>query len=115
MKRILIIVVMLIGFSSVGQDYQKTKFQVWGNCEMCQTKIIKAAKAVDGVRKAHWNIASQQMMVKFDVTKTSLEAIQKVIAEIGYDTELYRATKEDYEQLHYCCKYDRPEPLKNDE
>lgn len=105
---------MLIGFNVVAQDYHKEKFKVWGNCEMCQTKIVDAAKAVEGVRKANWNIASQQMMIKFDSEKTSLEAIQKAIAKIGYDTELYRATKEDYDQLHYCCKYERPEPLKEE-
>ncbi len=110
MKNILLVAMMLIGFNTMAQDYQKVKFKVWGNCEMCQTKITKAAKSVEGVRKAQWNIASQQMMIKFDAEKTSLEAVQKVISDAGYDNDGFRADDEVYKKLHYCCKYDRPEP-----
>jgi periplasmic mercuric ion binding protein len=109
MKNILLVAMMLIGFNTMAQDYQKVKFQVWGKCDMCQTKITKAAKSVEGVRKAQWNIATQQMMVKFDAEKTSLEVVQKAISDAGYDNDGFRADDAVYEQLHYCCKYDRPE------
>ena len=79
MKNILLMVMlMLMGFGVMAQEYHKAKFKVWGNCEMCQTKIVKAAKSVEGVKKAHWNIATLQMSVKFDTDLTSLENIQKV-------------------------------------
>ena len=59
MKNILLMVIlMLMGFGVLAQEYHKAKFKVWGNCEMCQTKIVKAAKSVEGVKKAHWNIAT---------------------------------------------------------
>ena len=39
------------GFGVLAQEYHKAKFKVWGNCEMCQTKIVKATKSVEGVKK----------------------------------------------------------------
>ena len=115
MKNILLMVMlMLMGFGVMAQEYHKAKFKVWGNCEMCQTKIVKAAKSVEGVKKAHWNIATLQMSVKFDTDLTSLENIQKVIAETGYDNEGFRSEDKIYENLHYCCKYERPQKLKEE-
>jgi copper chaperone CopZ len=104
---------MLMSFSMMAQDMQKAQFKVWGNCEMCQKTIVKAAKSVEGVKKAHWNIESQQMMLKFDAEITSLEAVQKAIAEAGYDNDGFRTDDEVYKQLHYCCKYERA-PLKEE-
>ena len=102
---------MLIGFCVIAQDYQKVKFMVWGNCEMCQTKIVKAAKSVEGVKKAQWNISTLEMSIKFDKDLTSLAKIQKVIADSGYDNEGFRSEDEVYKNLHYCCKYERPQIL----
>ena len=53
------------------------------------------------------------MMVRFDAEQTSLKAIQMKIAEAGYDNDCFRADDEVYENLHYCCKYERKQPLKN--
>ena len=115
MKNILImLMLMLTGFGVMSQNYHKSKFKVWGNCEMCQTKIVKAAKSVEGVIKAHWNMATLQMSVKFDAELTTLAKIQKNIAEVGYDNEGCRADNKVYKNLHYCCKYERPQPLKKE-
>ena len=47
------------------------------------------------------------MKVKFNPSLTSSDEIQKTISNIGYDTEKYRIEDEVYEQLHYCCQYER--------
>ena len=115
MKNILLLVMLiLMGIGLMAQEYHKAKFKVWGNCEMCQTKIIKAAKSIECVKKAHWNVATLQMSVKFDAELTTLSKIQKIIAEAGYDNEGYRADDEVYKNLHYCCKYERPLSLKEE-
>jgi len=88
-------------------NYQKETFLVSGNCEMCKKKIEKAAKSVDGIKTAKWNVLNSKMKVKFDANKTTSDAIQSAIALVGYDTENYRAKDEVYENLHYCCKYER--------
>jgi copper chaperone CopZ len=74
---------------------------------MCKKKIEKAAKSVDGIKSAKWNVVNGNMKVKFDTNKTTSDAIQSAIAAVGYDTENYRAKDEVYENLHYCCKYER--------
>jgi len=87
--------------------YTKSNFKVWGNCDMCKSKIEKAAKQVDGVKSAKWNVVSQKMFVKFNEKETSIDEIQATIAGTGYDTEKHKAKDEDYNNLHHCCKYDR--------
>ncbi|MCF8378274.1 MAG: cation transporter [Bacteroidales bacterium] len=103
-----------ISFSVFAQDAGtevKEKFKVYGNCEMCKKTIEKAGESVDGVNSAKWSISGKMITVKYDSTKTNLETIKKAIADVGYDTEEYRAKDEIYNALHKCCKYDRPEPL----
>lgn len=93
--------------SANGGEKVKEKFKVWGNCGMCDKVITKAAMSVDGVISAKWSSENQKMVVKFYSDKTNLEEIQKTIASVGYDTEKHKARDEVYNNLHYCCKYDR--------
>jgi len=106
---ILILGFLLISISISAQKtkYQKEDFKVWGNCEMCKNAIEKAAKAVNGVKTARWNIANGKMKVTFNPERTNLNYIHKAITNLGYDTELYKASDESYNELHYCCKYER--------
>lgn len=115
MKKIFLYALFLITVLNLSaQSVQKEKFKVLGNCKMCQIKIVEAANTVDGVKKAHWNINTQEMIVKFEAEQTSLKVIQMKIAEAGYDNDGFRADDEVYETLHYCCKYERKQPLKNE-
>ena len=74
---------------------------------MCKSIIEKATESIDGVKYARWDSKKGLMKVKFLSDKTNLKEIQKAIANVGYDTELYRANDEVYNNLHYCCKYER--------
>ena len=49
------------------------------------------------------------MRIKFDADLTSIDKIQKAIADIGYDNDGFRSENKIYENLHYCCKYERPQ------
>ncbi len=82
------------------------KIKVWGECETCQSKIEKAAKVI-GVSKASWNKETKMLTLVFDPSKTTVDYIQKKIAEVGYDTEEYKADDKDYANLNPCCKYVR--------
>ena len=109
-KNLLLIICLAFFSVSVAAEkpkYQKEKFKVWGNCEMCKTTIEKAVKSVDGVKTARWNVVNGKMKVRFNPKKTTIEQIHKAIATVGYDTELHKATDEIYNKLHYCCKYER--------
>lgn len=109
LKIIILIGVFFIGLQLSAQEtsIQKETFKVWGNCDMCKSTIEKAAKSVDGVSSAKWNVSSKKMMVKFDSDKTSLEDIQNAIVLSGYDLEAQKSTDEAYSNLHKCCQYDR--------
>jgi mercuric ion binding protein len=87
---------------------QTEDFKVWGKCEMCKTTIENAVKSIDGIKTARWNVVNGKMKVKFNPELTNLDDIHKAIALVGYDTELYKATDESYNNLHFCCKYERP-------
>jgi len=87
--------------------WEKASFQVSGNCEMCKTKIETAAKGVEGLKTAKWNVVNGKMKIKFNPAITNTDKIQQAIASIGYDTEKHKATDEVYNNLHHCCKYER--------
>jgi len=107
---ILIIFLAFFSFTVAAEKpkYQKENFKVWGKCEMCKTTIEKAVKSIDGVKTARWNVVNGNIKVKFNPELTNLDDIHKAIALVGYDTELYKATDESYNNLHFCCKYERP-------
>ncbi|MBU6342260.1 MAG: heavy-metal-associated domain-containing protein [Bacteroidetes bacterium] len=81
--------------------------KVFGNCEMCQKTIQKAA-FVKGEAKAVWSPDTQIAEITFDSTKTNLEAVLKRIAEAGYDNQRFTAPQAAYDNLPSCCQYDRP-------
>ncbi len=85
----------------------KYTIEVNGNCEQCQRRIQKAAFSVNGVKTANWNIETHELNLTLNEEKTSIDAVEKAIAKVGHDTKNTKATKEDYDNLHHCCKYDR--------
>ena len=87
----------------------KYTIEVNGNCEQCQRRIQKAAFSVAGVKMASWSIETHKLEVTLNEEKTSITAVKKAIAKVGHDTEEIKATKEDYDNLHSCCKYEREE------
>lgn len=82
-------------------------FKVYGNCGMCENRIEKAAQSVEGVTTADWNKETKMIEVSFDSSKTDVDKVQKAIAKVGHDTELYKAKDETYKALPGCCLYDR--------
>ena len=107
--RILSIAFMfLIGTMSVLAQVKTEKIKVYGNCGMCQTRIEKAAKSVEGVSKAKWNSDNSMLTVTYDEAKAKIIDIHKAVAKVGHDTELEKADNTVYSSLPGCCKYDRP-------
>ncbi len=83
----------------------KLQIKVSGNCEMCQDRIETVAKSVSGVGSADWSSETKMLHIQFDNTKINLDAIQKAIAQVGHDTEKYKATDAVYKALPECCLY----------
>ena len=106
-KIFLTVLLALLGITIAFGDTNTEKIKVYGNCGMCETRIEKAAKAVDGVISADWNKDTKQMVVKYNDSKVSLMDVEKAIAAVGHDTEMVKATDEAYNALPMCCHYDR--------
>lgn len=112
MKKYLIIVmtVLLGTFAAYSQEKSKNAkhdVAVSGNCDQCRKRIEKAAYSVKGVKSAQWHQDHQDLHLIIDENKCSLDDVRKAVAKAGHDTDSVKATKEDYENLHECCKYER--------
>ena len=91
---------------SQSDKIKKIKFQVNGVCEMCKNRI-ETALDVKGIRLADWNIKTKFCRVKFNSEVISENKIHQLIAKLGHDTSKCKATDEDYNNLYYCCHYNR--------
>lgn len=111
-KMLSLLSMFLIGTSMVFAQAKTEKFEVKGNCGMCENRIEKAANSVDGVTNADWNQETEIFEVSFDESKTSVNKIQLAIANVGHDTPKHKATDEVYNALPGCCKYERGEAKK---
>ena len=60
-----------------------------------------------GVKKAVWDMDLLLLHVNYNSKKVNLTEIKQAIADAGYDTETIKTSDEKYNNLHYCCKYDR--------
>ncbi len=101
------IALFMMGAVTVFAGNKTEKFKVYGNCGMCENRIEKAAKSVEGVQSADWNKETKMMEVTFDDAKTDVHKVHMAIAKAGHDTEMHKAKDEVYNELPGCCKYDR--------
>ncbi len=102
----LTLLLALMSLSVVFGQVKTEKIKVGGKCGMCESRIERAAKSVDGVTSADWDKKTQIMEVVFDTLKTNSDKVQMAIAKVGHDTEKYKAKDETYNALPGCCKYD---------
>lgn len=110
MKTKTIYLTVVIALMSIGTAFGQTKtekFEVKGNCGMCESRIEKAAKSVDGVSSADWSKASKMIEVSYDSTKTNVHKVHMALAKVGHDTNMHKAQDDVYNALPGCCKYDR--------
>ena len=86
---------------------EDVSFIVAGNCGMCEARIEKAAKDVEGVVAATWDKDTKLIKLQFDSKITSQEEVEKAIAKAGHDTKKFKANSETYNGLPGCCLYKR--------
>jgi mercuric ion binding protein len=80
--------------------------KVWGNCDMCKTRIEKAVYEA-GATSANWDQKTKLLTLTFNPSKTNLDVFGKKLAAVGHDTEKYKADDKAYNALPACCKYER--------
>lgn len=108
-KVLSLVALFILGTVSVFAGNKTEKIEVKGNCGMCESRIEKAVKGVEGVSKADWDKTTKKLEVTFDDAKTSVDKIEVVVAKVGHDTPHHKAPDDVYNKLPECCKYARPE------
>jgi len=107
-KMLSLLALVFITLTTVSaQTEKKETFKVAGNCGMCETRIEKAAKSVDGVHSADWDKETKMIDVNFNSEKVDIHKVHMAIAKAGHDTKMHKASDEVYDDLPGCCKYDR--------
>ena len=104
----------VLGLNSFAQMHDHSKMaatktetiKVFGNCDLCKTRIEKTAK-IEGVSKATWNVDTKILTLVYDPSLVKSEDVQKKIAAVGYDTEKFKADNKAYGSLPKCCQYER--------
>lgn len=93
--------------ASAGTEHQDEHavLGVQGLCEMCKENIETAAKGVEGVSIAEWDLEKKELHLHFNPQQTNIDAISKAIAKAGYDTDKDKADQATYDALPACCKY----------
>ncbi|AFY75363.1 copper/silver-translocating P-type ATPase [Synechococcus sp. PCC 7502] len=64
-------------------------------CAGCTSSIETATRSISGVSSSNVNFATEEVAIEYDPQKTSPAAIQKVIADIGYEAILPDQVNED--------------------
>jgi copper chaperone CopZ len=106
-KVLSLVAIFVLGAVTVFAGNKTEKIKVYGNCGMCENRIEKAVKGVEGVSEADWNKNTKMLEVTFDDAKTTADKIEMAVAKVGHDTSNHKASDEVYNGLPGCCKYDR--------
>jgi hypothetical protein len=109
MKQIKLIAVLLLAGITTNAQIRNPKTEtakVYGNCEMCESKIEKTGSAKN-TAKVSWSAETKMATITYNSKKTSKSVILKRIAQAGYDNEMFLAPDAAYAKLPGCCKYER--------
>jgi len=103
-KGLATVCLIFVGTILHGQKVVETSFKVSGVCHMCEDRIEKAVD-IKGVKMADYDLDSQILSIAFNTQKISEEEIHTLLNKVGHDTEKSKASKEQYNSIHGCCKY----------
>lgn len=116
MKKVILLFALIVSAVAFSQNKNaKVSIEVDGVCGMCKERIEKAAIRTKGVKSAVWNVDTHELKLIFDERKTDIKTISKNIAAVGHDTKEIKATDEQYDSVHACCKYRDEEVVKDHE
>ncbi len=110
MKNLLTLILVFLTLTVSAQEKSKSKkvsFEVSGVCNMCKSRIEKAAFKTKGVKSASWSVETKELSLIINEYKTDPLTVKKNLAAVGHDSKEVQSTSGNYEALHGCCKYDR--------
>lgn len=82
----------------------ETEFKVFGNCGQCKARIEKAMK-IKEVKFARWDKNTKILKVAYLSPGITVDSLMHRAANVGHDTEKFKAANAVYEKLPSCCLY----------
>ncbi len=108
MKKLLSLVVALLFASSFSYAQEskivEAEFKVAGNCGMCKSRIEKVMK-IKEVQFAKWDKSAKILKVSYFSPDITVDSLKKRVAEVGHDTDKFKAADAVYAKLPKCCLY----------
>jgi periplasmic mercuric ion binding protein len=96
---------ILFNISDVYAGNKKTTIDIPTiQCGMCKNTITNTLKEIDGVTSVKVNLSTKKVTVKYNDTKTNIEALENAITAAGYNANDKIRDAAAYENLHGCCK-----------
>lgn len=93
-----------INILSENINLSEIEFQISGNCEMCKERIENAINENNNVVKSDWDTESKIVKIYYN-NEINIDEIKKSIANIGHDTDKFKADINIYNKLPECCLY----------
>ena len=78
-----------------------------GDCKECNRKLEKSLIRINGIESVEFLKKSKTLNIVYDPLGITEAEIHQKIADLGYNTELVKATEDAYNKLMECCKYER--------
>ena len=106
MKQLMFLGLMLLGTLTYAQSNKPVtvNLTVEGTCEMCKERIERTVD-VKGVKYFEYTLASHNVEITYVPSKITEEQIHKSLNAVGHDTNKSKASEEQYNKIHGCCKY----------
>lgn len=99
---------LMLTFSNVNAQkeskWKTLNLKVEGVCGMCETRIENALD-VKGIKIADWDLKTKNCEIVYNSEKVTEEQIGALLTAVGHDSEIAKATDEQYDTVHKCCKY----------
>ena len=104
MNRFLLLAAAALTAVSAQAQRAELTFRVSALCGMCEQRI-EAAYDQKGIVEADYNLETKQLHVVYKTKKWNEESLHKLATGVGHDTDKFKATDEQYANMHGCCKY----------
>ena len=113
MKHLIVLAVMMMGFTTIGFSQAPVKKKgvqtvtistPTVQCGMCKKRIESYMMREDGIQKVDVNYKTKKTKVTYVAERTNEENIKTAIANVGYDADDITANEDSYKELPNCCK-----------
>jgi cation transport ATPase len=104
MKNLLFFLFITCGTSLFAQKPILVTIQTNALCGDCKDRIETALNQTKGVVYAELNMETKVVEIKYNVKKTDLATLQKVVTSIGYDADDQKADPTAQKALPLCCQ-----------